>query len=398
MFPRANWSFCKHFFLNRVAGRPKKNVNEQQLRQFIALGYKTTQIASLLAVSRPTVYRMMRDFDINPNRYSDLSESQLDQRLSNIKGDHPNIGEVMAAGHLRAQGIKVKRSALRSSLLRVDPNGIAERRRSRLHHRVYDNPCPNYVWHIDGNHKLIRWGIVIHVGIDGFTRLVTFAKASNNNFSSTVFAQFQQAVAQFGRPIRVRSDHGGENVLIWQDMVNQNGPESVIVGSSVRNQRVERFNLDINTNVTRQFSAIFRDLEFQGHLNPSNETDLFCLQYVYGPRINRVLNQFVSAHNHHAISTEGSATPMQLYHAYRHLSELHGASLHSVPNPVVDVQHLLSRPNELPYVEVQDRACPLSPEKFDELRRLIDPLSPSANLGKDVFERTVEFVARSLLE
>ena len=205
---------------------------------------------------------MMRDFNINPaDRYSDLSESQLDQRLSNIKADHPNIGEVMAAGHLRAQGIKVKRSALRSSLMRVDPNSV-------LHHRVYDSPCPNYMWHIDGNHKLIRWGIVIHVAIDGFTRLVTFAKASNNNLSSTVFAQFQQAVAQFGRPIRVRSDHGGENVLIWQDMVSQNGPESVIVGSSVRNQRVERFNLDINTNVTRLFSAVFRDLEFEGHLNP----------------------------------------------------------------------------------------------------------------------------------
>ena len=282
--------------------------------------------------------------------------------------------------------------------MRVDPEGVAGRRRSRLHPRVYDSPCPNYVWHIDGNHRLIRWRMVIHVGIDGFIRLVTFAKASNNNLSTTVFAQFQRAVEQFGRPIRVRSDHGGENVLVWQDMVNENGPESVIVGCSVRNQRVERFNLDINTNVTRQFFAIFRDLEFEGCLNPSNETDIFCLRYVYGPRINRVLNQFVSAHNHHAISSEGSATPMQLYHAYWHLSELHGSSIHSVPNPVVDVQHLLSNPSELPYVEVQDRACPLSSEKFDELRRLIDPLRPSSCLGKDVFDRTVEFVAQSFLE
>lgn len=180
-------------------------------------------------------------------------------------------------------------------------------------------------------------------------------------------------------------------------MVNENGPESVIVGSSVRNQCVERFNLDVNTNVTRQFSAIFRDLEFEGRLNASNETDLFCLQYVYGPRINRVLNQFIAAHNHHAISSEGSATPMQLFHAYRHLTELHSSSVHSVPYPVLDV-HLLSNPGELPYVEVQDRPCPLSPEKFDELQRLVDPLSPSLCLGKDLFDRTVEFVAQSLLE
>ena len=187
---------------------------------------------------------------------------------------------------------------MRSSLLRVDPEGVAERRRTHLRHRVYDNPGPNYVWHIDGNHKLVRWGFLIHVAVDGFSRLATFAEASNNNLSTTVFGHFQTAVARFGLPARVRTDHGGENVLVWQHMAAANGPDSVIVGSSVRNQRVERFNLDINTNVTRQFSALFRDLEFEGHLNASNETDLFCLQYVYLPRINRVLHQFIAAHNH----------------------------------------------------------------------------------------------------
>ena len=178
-------------------------MSEEQLKEFIALGYKTMQIAHLLGVSRLTVYRMMHDFNINPaDRYSNLSDSQIDQKHSDIKADHPNIGEVMAAGHLKVQGIRVKQSALRSSLMRVDPEGVAECRRSHLYHRVYDNPCPNYVWHIDGNHKLIRWGIVIHVGIDGFTRLVTFAKASNNNLSTTVFAQFQRAVEQFGQSWR----------------------------------------------------------------------------------------------------------------------------------------------------------------------------------------------------
>ena len=40
----------------------------------------------------------------------------------------------MTAGHLRAQGIKVKRSDLRSSLRRVDPEGVTERRRTRGGH------------------------------------------------------------------------------------------------------------------------------------------------------------------------------------------------------------------------------------------------------------------------
>ncbi|KAI9569823.1 hypothetical protein HD554DRAFT_2019662, partial [Boletus coccyginus] len=32
--------------------------------------------------------------------------------------------------------------------------------------------CPNALWHIDGHHKLICWGIVIHGIIDGFCRMV----------------------------------------------------------------------------------------------------------------------------------------------------------------------------------------------------------------------------------
>ena len=171
----------------------------------------------------------------------------------------------------------------------------------------------------------------------------------------------------------------------------------MIVGSSVSNQRVERFNLDINTNVTRLFSALFRDLEFEGRLNATNETDLFCLQFVYLPRINRVLHRFIAAHNHHAISTEASATPMQLFHANRHLAELYSSSYHSTPYPVLNVQNLLNNPEELPYVDVSARPCPLTPEQFEELKRSVNPLGQSTCFGKDLYDRTVGIVARGLL-
>jgi hypothetical protein len=29
------------------------------------------------------------------------------------------------------------------------------------------------MWHLDGHHKLIRWGIVIHGFVDGYSRLVS---------------------------------------------------------------------------------------------------------------------------------------------------------------------------------------------------------------------------------
>ena len=37
--------------------------------------------------------------------------------------------------------------------------------------RCYHVCMPNSLWHIDGHHKLIRWRIIVHGGIDGYSRL-----------------------------------------------------------------------------------------------------------------------------------------------------------------------------------------------------------------------------------
>ncbi len=52
----------------------------------------------------------------------------------------------------------------------------------------------NSLWHIDGNHKLIRWRIVVHGGIDGFSRIPVYLVASSNNRSCTVLGHFLVAV------------------------------------------------------------------------------------------------------------------------------------------------------------------------------------------------------------
>ena len=165
------------------------------------------------------------------------------------------------------------------------------RKRPTINRRAYFVPCPNYLWHIDGNHKMIRWRFVIHYGIDGFSRLVMFCRFSGNNRATTVFSLFQEAVHKYGRPIRVRTGHGGENVCIWRDMIASQVEEarSVIVGSSVHNQRIERHNRAVNEQVYARFKADFYQLEREDLLDPLNDVDLFCLHYVYLTRINKVL-------------------------------------------------------------------------------------------------------------
>ncbi|KAF7645265.1 hypothetical protein LDENG_00207310, partial [Lucifuga dentata] len=82
--------------------------------------------------------------------------------------------------------------------------------------------CPNFIWHIDGNHKLIRWKLVVHGAMDGYSMMLTFCHCSNNNHTA-VKEIFSTAVCQFGRPLHIRTDHGGENIQIWEEMRAQRG-------------------------------------------------------------------------------------------------------------------------------------------------------------------------------
>ena len=75
---------------------------------------------------------------------------------------------------------------------------------------------PSSLWHIDGNHKLVRWRIVIHGGIDGFSRIPFYLVALCNNRFQTVLGHFLAAAEKYGLPSRVRSDKGGENVLVCE--------------------------------------------------------------------------------------------------------------------------------------------------------------------------------------
>ncbi len=89
----------------------------------------------------------------------------------------------------------------------------------------------------DGQHKLIRWRIVVHGAIDGFSRLVLFLRGSTNNKAVTVFGHFLTAVGKYGLPSRIRMDQGGENVMVARHMLRHRGADrtSVLVGSSVHN-------------------------------------------------------------------------------------------------------------------------------------------------------------------
>lgn len=172
------------------------------------------------------------------------------------------------------------------------------------------------MWHIDTNHKLIRWHLVIVGGIDGFSRLVTFLECTDNNKAETIFTCFKHGIEEYGTPLRVRSDQGQENCKVADFMIAVRGTDrgSMITGKSTHNQRIERLWRDVYDGVLSYYYELFYFLEDQGLLDALNDIHLYALRYVYVDKINERLLMWRNAWSQHRIRTVKS-TPLRLFTA-----------------------------------------------------------------------------------
>ena len=139
------------------AGRPFFIIPREQLCHLIEARFTVPQIANLIGVSVRTIHRRMSEYALSIQAtYSDLTDCELDEIVSDIHQEFPMCGYRQMSGHLQARGIRTQQHRIRESIRRTDPEGTIARKLRTINRRRYVVAAPRSLYHIDGNHKLIR--------------------------------------------------------------------------------------------------------------------------------------------------------------------------------------------------------------------------------------------------
>jgi hypothetical protein len=265
---------------------------------------------------------------------------------------------------------------------------------------------------------LIRWKIVIHGFIDGYSRFVLGIRAHSNNCASTVLDFFEDIAHVFGYPSRTRGDHGTENLLVAAAMecVRGEGRGSYIwgkyvinfcnalvfnfCGRSVHNIRIERLWVDMTSAFGSKWKTLFEILEAHDGLDSNNDAHIWLLHFLFLDSINKDAEDWAATWNNHTLQRRGQhhQSPHQMYLYGMVQNGVRGVMLEEDPEDVeaygIDWEaldevndhsrhdndsgsdnlnpFLINHPSNLSHIDLSDPRCP-----FDEnqVRQLSDQIS-----------------------
>ncbi|KAJ9094916.1 hypothetical protein QFC20_006775 [Naganishia adeliensis] len=321
------------------AQRAPDAIAEDDLRHLLDSGMTDIQIGSFFGLSARTVAR--RRGRLHLERRAAM-HAMTDQRLAeHIEAawencDAERTGAIMIWSYLKSQKIPCTRDQVRRVVGQLQPEAVAERTKKVIKRRDYRAPLPNFVWHVDGHHKLNQWKFVIHGEIDGHSHLIMFMHVADNNRADTVTELFLEATEEYGWPQKVRADFGGENLGVAEEMVVARGGERspFIQGKSSRSQRIERLWRDVGKHVGLRFSKTFKWMEKNGYIDPDDALHFYYLHFVYKPLVQASVDNLFQAWNHHNMSSKGckGSSPVKQWQLGMINAQRNGFAFNHFPN------------------------------------------------------------------
>jgi len=88
--------------------------------------------------------------------YSEITDDELDSKVSEVLLEFPNTGYKRMQGFLLSRHLKLTQNRVREVMRRVDPEGVYHRTQQNraIVRRQYFVRFSNFLWHIDTNLKL----------------------------------------------------------------------------------------------------------------------------------------------------------------------------------------------------------------------------------------------------
>lgn len=372
---QTNDNFCW-----KCGNKLPNNQLEKNIVKLFNHGYSYKTILKFLkddhgiTISERTLYNYLRILGLKRKKY-DVTDHVVERMTSvlseELKGPNSLLGYRLMWNRLKCvHGIYVPRAVVMEALQGLDPEGVSARKAHRLERRLYRSLGPNYCWHLDGYDKLKPYGFPIHGCIDGYSRKILWLKFLPSNNNPLIIAYcFVSCINKLGLvPRQLRSDCGSENVDVcaMQCFLRRNhndshsGLNAHLYGSSHANQRQEAwwsFYRRVNSSWIINF---FKDMVANNEYSSENELQHSCAQYVFGPLIQKNLNEIKSLWNHHYIRKSDRAVvngrPNELF---RFPCETQGHSNHGFNFDEVDMlevnEYLESNsedlPDDIPYQE-----------------------------------------------
>ncbi|XP_069122977.1 uncharacterized protein [Argopecten irradians] len=325
----------------------------EAIRIFHTLGLSQLEILEYLAtvcgvvLSLRTLKRKLRLLGLfRRKHFTDIIEVAI--FIENVISDYNKLHGYKFL-HLRCiqEGLVVSQETVRLLLHILDPEGIETRRSGRLRRRLYNNPGPDFLWHVDSYDKLKPYGICVNGAIDGFSRRIVWLEAYVTSSDPAVIGSyFMNAVeSRRGCPKRIRADRGTENghVENLQKYLRYNHEDefakrSFIYGSSNHNQRIESWWGFLRRHHAQYWMDIFHTMKDQDDFD-GGFLDRNLVQFCFLKLIQDGLDEVVELWNTHRIRpSRNQVSPSGRPNTMYHLPHLHGAHHHICPVMPAEIQ------------------------------------------------------------